>query len=46
MAATNTFAAQWCVWRMSRPAFTDVEMFTTDAYASLMCWPRSGAYEP
>ena len=34
IAARNTFAAQWCVWRISSPALTSSEMSTTDAYAA------------
>ena len=30
IAATNTFAAQWCVCRMSSPAFTRREMSRTE----------------
>ncbi len=30
IAATNTRAAQWCVWRISSPAFTSSEMSTAD----------------
>jgi hypothetical protein len=31
MAAMKTFAAQWCVCRMSSPARTASERWTTDA---------------
>ena len=44
--ATNTSAAQWCVWRISSPASTDSERSTTERYASLIFTPRSGAYGP
>jgi len=30
IAAMKTFAAQWCVCRISSPAFTVVEMFITE----------------
>ncbi len=46
IAAMNTFAAQWCVCRSSSPAFVESDRSTTDLYASLICWPRSGAYGP
>jgi hypothetical protein len=42
IAATNTSAAQWCVCRISSPAFTLSEMCTVDWYASLMSRPCSG----
>src|ERR1044071_5014116 len=44
IAAMNTFAAQWCVCRSSRPALTKSERCTTDAYASLIFCPYRGAY--
>jgi hypothetical protein len=28
---TNTSAAQWCIWRMSRPVRTFSDRFTDDA---------------
>ena len=31
MAATNTSAAQWCIWRMTSPARTSKLSFRTDA---------------
>ena len=31
IAARKTSAAQWCVWRISSPAFTENERSTTDA---------------
>ena len=40
--ATNTFAAQWCVCRISRPAFTSHDRCTTDSYARLIDCPSSG----
>src|SRR5919108_2017202 len=46
IATTKTSAAQWWVWRTSRPALTSNEMSTTDLYASDIRWPRSGSYEP
>ena len=46
IAATNTFAAQWCVCLIRRPAFTLVEMSITDAYAALIRCPCSGTYGP
>ncbi len=30
IAATKTRAAQWCVWRISSPAFTSSEMSTVE----------------
>jgi hypothetical protein len=30
IAATNTFAAQWCVCRISRPAFVPKEISSVD----------------
>ena len=29
--ATNISAAQWCIWRMSRPPRTSKEMFSVEA---------------
>ena len=46
IAAMKTFAAQWWVCRIRRPALTLNEMFNADWYASLMCCPRNGAYGP
>src|SRR3974390_1481851 len=42
----NTMAAQWWTWRMTSPARTWNEMLSVDWYASDMCTPRNGAYEP
>ena len=35
-------AAQWCIWRMSRPPRTEKEMSTVDEKAADIRWPRSG----
>ena len=46
IAAMKTFAAQWCVWRISSPAFHRYERSTVERYASVIVVPRSGAYAP
>ena len=43
MEPTKMSAAQWCIWRTSRPPRTPKEMFTVELYASDTRWPRSGA---
>ena len=42
IAARNSSAAQWWIWRMSSPPRTSKLMFSVDAYASLIRTPRSG----
>ena len=42
IAAMNSSAAQWCIWRMIRPPRTSNEMFSDVAYACDMACPRSG----
>jgi hypothetical protein len=41
IAATNRSAAQWWIWRISRPARTSKLMFSVEAYASLILTPSS-----
>lgn len=43
IAPRNTSAAQWWVWRTSSPARTPKLNSTTEAYASLITTPCSGA---
>ena len=45
-AATKNSAAQWWIWRMSRPPRTSKEMSSVEAYASDIFTPLSGTYEP
>ena len=46
MAPTNTSAAQWCIWRISRPPLTSNEMRITESNAAETSAPRNGAYSP
>ena len=46
IAAINSSAAQWWIWRMSSPPRTSKLMLRVDAYASLIRTPSSRAYEP
>ena len=39
--ATKSIAAQWCIWRISRPPRTSKEMFSVEAKASDIWMPRS-----
>ena len=41
IAAMNRSAAQWWIWRISRPPRTSKLMFSVDAYASLIRTPSS-----
>ncbi len=40
MAETKSIAAQWCIWRSSRPPRTSNEMFSVEAIASDIWMPR------
>ena len=31
IAATNSSAAQWCIWRMNRPPRTSKDMFSVES---------------
>ena len=42
MAATNSSAAQWWIWRMSRPPRMSNEMSSDEAYAADISMPLSG----
>ena len=42
IAATKSSAAQWWIWRMSRPPRTSKEMSSVEAYASDISTPCSG----
>ena len=46
MAAMKINAAQWCIWRRSRPPRMSKEMSREDAYASDILMPCRGTYEP
>jgi len=41
MAATNRFAAQWWIWRISSPPRTSKLMCSVEAYAWLIGTPSS-----
>ena len=42
IAAMNSSAAQWCIWRMIRPPRTSNERFSDVSYALVISIPRSG----
>ena len=46
IAATKISAAQWWIWRISRPPRTSKVMSSVEAYASDIWTPLSGTYEP
>ena len=41
MAATNNIAAQWCIWRISRPPRMSKDSVMVESNASDMATPRS-----
>ena len=43
IAAMNSSAAQWWIWRMTRPPRTSKEMCSVEAYACDISTPCSGA---
>ncbi len=43
IAATNSSAAQWCIWRMIRPPRTSNDKCSDVAYAWVISMPRRGA---
>jgi hypothetical protein len=43
IAAMKSIAAQWCIWRTSRPPRTSKLMCSVEAYASDIGTPRSCA---
>ena len=43
MEPTKTSAAQWCIWRMTRPLRTAKDRLTVDAKAADTLAPRSGS---
>jgi hypothetical protein len=46
MAPTKISAAQWCIWRISRPPFTSNEIRITESNAADTSVPCNGSYEP
>ena len=46
IAATNTTAVQWWIWRMSRPARTSNDKRITESKAADTTASRSGGYGP
>ena len=44
--AMKISAAQWWVWRITRPARTSNDSRSTDPYACDTVWPCIGAYGP
>src|SRR5581483_12433457 len=46
MAARNTSAAQWSIWRMTSPARTSKLKWITDSYARDISMPRNCVYDP
>ncbi len=46
IAARNSSAAQWWIWRMTRPPRTSKVMFSVDSYALDIGMPCIGTYRP
>ena len=46
MAATKTSAAQWWIWRMTKPARTSKLRRITESKAADTDCPRNGAHGP